>query len=179
MLKSKSTCLILLSVALLALAGCTEHTFGGDRSEVSPIADQTVVQAIRYLDDNTEGPSYQITVTVPEAWAAQFEVENRGNAIVFRYLRGPEETRVAAPFLFIDALSNEQYWEQIGSYPGQFTNISNTADTYFVYHHPIDEFYLRISEDDFEALVDAVPEVIRSVEIVRQDRIPALAAGGR
>lgn len=170
--------LTLLALAMLALTGCTQYAFGGNQSEVETIDGTTITRTLQYLDDNTAGPLYELTFTVPDGWVDEFQTLNRGNSLVFRYITededdadaddDDEDREPAGSLIFtIDALSNAQYWEQIGSYPGQYKNITNTADTYFIYNLPIDAYYSGLADEEFDELAADVPAVIQSVEWVR------------
>lgn len=160
--------IILLGIAIVALVGCNQYSFGSGESSVESVDQSTVVRELQYFDNNTEGPLYEVSLTVPDGWVGEFEILDRGNSLVFRYLKD-EDTKTGAPIFYLEALSNAQYWEQIGSYPGQYVNIANTADTYFIYHLPIDPFYSGLDEDEYEELADQVPDVIGSFEAVRVD----------
>lgn len=165
---------MLLALAVLALTGCTQYAFGGSKSDVEAVDSVTVVRTLQYLDNNTQGPRYELTFTVPESWVGQFQTLNQGNSLIFRYVDDADDEDLdedempsGSPVFFIDALSNAQYWEQIGGYPGQYKMFANAADTYFIYHLPIDSFYSGLSDEDFEALAAEVPAIMQSVEVVR------------
>lgn len=160
--------LLLLLVVAAVLAGCNQYSLATG-SEFEAVEDSSVVRSLQYLDDRDAGPEYEITVTLPEDWVGRFETRTRGNSIVFRYLADEDDAESGTAIFYIDALSNAQYWEQVGGYPGQYTNIVNTADTYFVYHLPIDAYYSGLDEDDFEALAAAVPEIAQSLQVVRKN----------
>jgi hypothetical protein len=98
---------------------------------------------------------------VPADWVGQFETVNEGNTLVFNYIT---ENDRRAPIFFIEALSRPQYWEQIGSYPGQYTNLVNTFDTYIIYHLPIDAYYSGLPRVEFEALAEDVPDIVASIQ---------------
>lgn len=158
---------IFIIIALLA-AGCTQYTFGGDDNKVEAIDDTVITRELRYLDNNTRGPVYEVVLEVPEEWVGSFETRTRGNSLVFNYFTDDDD-ETGSPIFFIDALSNAQYWEQIGSFPTQYKNIANTADTYFIYNLPLDDFYSGLPEDEFDDLADAVPAIIESIQVVRRD----------
>lgn len=158
---------LLGSLLVLVLAGCASGTFGSYGSEIQPVTGTTVVRTIQYLDENgDEGPAYNVSIEVPEPWVGEFETRSEGNSLFFDLVR--EERR--APIFFIEALSESQYWEQIGSYPGQYTNLKATPDTYFIYHLPIDAYYSGLSEEEFEPLLTLVPEVLRTFSVELVDR---------
>ncbi len=165
---SKSAFMILILIALFALAGCSEYTFGGPGSEVELIENERVEFELRYLDNNDEGPRYDVALTLPDEWVGSMETLNRGNSVTFRYLDDDQEDdEEGEPLFYIEALSNAQYWEQIGSYPGQFYSFKNTSDTYFIYHFPIDPYYSGLEEAQFDAFVDMLPDVFASAEVNR------------
>jgi hypothetical protein len=153
--------LIVLSMMLLLLTGCG-RAFGSYEPIVEAIDDNVVVQPIRYLENLEEGPLYQFTITVPDEWVGQIATRNNGNVVQFDYV----DPRGYQSLLFsIEALSESQYWEQIGSYPGQYTNIVNTDDTYFIYNLPIDPFYSNLTTEEFEVWAAMVPPVIATFEV--------------
>ncbi len=167
--------LVLLGIALIALTlvGCSSRAFGGFPLDVQTVDTSDLVRTIQYLDDENIGPLYTLSLTVPEEWVGVFETTNVGNSIVFEYIIEPEEEdgfETRSPIFYIDALSNSQYWEQIGSYPGQYKNIINTGDTYMIYHLPIDAYYSGLTEEEFEAFAAIVPDIIASVETNRAEQ---------
>jgi len=129
--------IMLLSGMLMLLAGCG-RAFGSFEPVAEPVDDATVVRPIQYLEGLEDGPLYEVAITLPEEWVGRFVTRNNGNVIHFDYVT---ESERQAPIFSIEALSEAQFWEQIGSYPGQQTNIVNTPDTYFIYHLPIDSWY--------------------------------------
>lgn len=155
---------LVLMLALLLLTGCSEYSFGGNKSETATINDRTEVRTLQYLDNSTEGPLYELTFTVPERWVGQFETLNRGNSLLFRYLENDDDEN-GSPFFYIEALSNAQYWEQIGSYPQQYVNINNTADTYFIHDVPTFAHYSGIPDDEFDSYVAEIDELVNSISI--------------
>lgn len=163
----KSVRLLVLIVGLVILAGCSQYSTGGN-PEFQDVDDTVVVRSLQYLDDNTAGPEYLVSFEVPEEWVGTFETRTRGNSLVFQYVEDEDDT-TGSPVFYIDALSNAQYWEQIGSYPGQYTNIKNTADTYFVYHAPRDAYYSGLDEEEFAALYATIPDVVRTFDYLRRD----------
>lgn len=181
---AKTRIVLFSLVALLVLVGC-----GANRTalESTGAIDSTdVVAQVQYLDGPTEGPMYEISMTVPEEWVGQFEVANYGNRIVFEYLQpldaddqadleaGEEVRRRKSQILWIDVLSRAQYWEQIGSYPGDWINILFTADTYFAYQRvdglPDLVTLSGLPEDDYFELIESVPGIIASFDAVRMDQ---------
>lgn len=157
---------LIVMFSLLLLTGCSEYSFGGNKSETSAINERTETRTIQYLDNSDEGPLYELTFTVPERWVDRFETLNRGNSILFRYFEN-EDDETGSPFFYIEALSNAQYWEQIGSYPQQYVNINNTADTYFIHDVPTFAHYSGIPEDEFDSYIAEMYDVARSVTIER------------
>jgi hypothetical protein len=181
---AKTRIVLFSIVALLVLVGC-----GANRTALEstgPIESADVVAQVQYLDGPTEGPMYEISMMVPEEWVGQFEVANYGNRIVFEYLIPLDEEDQAdleagetvrqrkATVLWIDALSRAQYWEQIGSYPGDWINILFTADTYFAYQRvaslPDLPALSGLPEEVYFELVAAVPDIIASFDAVRLDQ---------
>jgi len=153
-------------LALLLVTGCSEYSFGGNKSETAAIDNNTEVVTLQYLDNSDEGPLYELTFTVPDRWVGQFETLNRGNSVVFQYLED-EDDESGAPFFYVEALSNAQYWEQIGSYPQQYVNINNTADTYFIHDVPTFAHYSGIAEDEFDSYIEEMYQVVQSISITR------------
>lgn len=164
---------VVIGMLLLALVGCRQHSFGGFGNESIRLDDTVLTRSLQYLDNDEEGPMYTLSFTVPEAWVGEFVTINTGNQISFEYIVQEENEdenlrELRAPIFTVDALSNAQYWEQIGSYPGIYKNILNTADTYFIYQLPIDSFYSGLSDEDFEAFAEQVPGVIASFGAERE-----------
>lgn len=160
--------LVLWVMALmsLTLVGCGSRAFGGFGVNVEAIDQPDLVRTIQYLDDENIGPLYDISFTVPESWVGLFETSNYRNSIVFEYVIPPQDEDGFArrsPIFYVEALSNAQYWEQIGSYPGQYVNIVNTGDTYVIYHMPIEAYYSGLSEAEFEAFAAEVPAIVASI----------------
>lgn len=148
---------VLLSVLLVALAACAPNVDPLEL-EVEPISDQVVVRTIQYIDGLDFGPLYNFSIAVPDDWVGEFETRKEGNTVAFAYVGDGD----SSPVFFVEALSDSQYWEQIGSYPGQFTNIVYTADTYFIYYLPIDSYYSGLDEALFEALSEPVPDIVKT-----------------
>lgn len=182
----------LLSVMLLTLVGCGSRAFGGGATGTEAITEVEIVRELQFVEeDGSTGPLYTLTMTVPEGWVGSFETLIEQNKIIFDYIvPDPDEEedeaenvavadtdeadddeldrRQRAQILRIEALSSEQYWQQIGSYPGDFTNIVFTGDTYFIYYVPKFAYFAGLSEDVFEPLVEGVPSVISSFEAQRE-----------
>jgi hypothetical protein len=158
--------MFIVGVVVVLLAACT-----GVRdireTEVTPIEDTTLVREMAFRDtgigpdtsDGGYGPTYLVSFSVPQAWLGVVEVRNEVNTLVFEVVID-EFTR--APIFTVEALSEAQYWEQIGSYPGQYDNLKNSADTYFIYNLPIDAYYSGLPEEEFEEFASAVPGIVRS-----------------
>jgi hypothetical protein len=149
---------ILLSLLILLVAACAPNE-NPLALEVEAISDQAVVRTIQYVDGQEVGPLYNFSLTVPQDWVGEFETRKEGNTVAFAYTGAGERS---SPVFFVEALSNSQYWEQIGSYPGQFTNIVYTSDTYFIYYMPIDPYYSGLERAEFERLAEPVPEIIQT-----------------
>jgi hypothetical protein len=160
--------IILLGLVLLALVGCRSRAFGNDGLVIEPVTENEVVRSIRYFDEEDTGPEYTISVSLPDSWVGQVETRNEGNSIAFEYLT---ENRGRVPVFYIEALSNDQYWEQIGSYPGSYTNIGVTYDTYFITYSPSDSYFSGLSDEDFTALTDEVPLIIATFRAERVEQI--------
>lgn len=156
--------MFLLGIVMLTLVGCGSRSFGGFGIDVQPIDDIVVTRSIQYVEYNRVGPAYSVTFTVPESWVGQFQTRARGNTLVFEYTGASE---FGSPIFTVDALSNAQYWEQIGSFPGQYKNLLNTADTYIIYTLPIDSFYSGLPDAQFEEFASAVPTIVTSFDAQR------------
>lgn len=154
---------IILVVALFTVIGCSE--FSPEEPEVTRLEETSLVRTLQY-NDRGDGPRYDVSLMVPEEWVGDYDTLNRGNSLAFRRLEDADDES-GRPVFYIEALSNAQYWEQIGSYPGQYVNIANTADTYFVYYFPIDPYYSGLTEAEFDDLKAQVPEIVRSINIER------------
>lgn len=152
----------LLCAALLLITGCGQSSaaFG---SGIDVVQDSSVARSIQYVDGRTEGPLYSFALNVPDEWMDQFVTRSAGNVVYFDYIG---ETEQPAPIFRIEALSESQFWEQQGSYPGQQFTVLSTAETYFIYYLPIDAFYSGLNKLKFEELAGQVPEVMSTFEIV-------------
>ena len=150
-----------LMILLLALVGCS-GTFGM-AVEVNNVDETSVVSVLNYRDGRNTGPAYAVSLTVPEDWVGQFETRTNDNQLIFSLVDGARHSAI----LTIEALSVAQYWKQIGGYPGDFTNIIFTADTYFIYHFPGFNFYTSLSEDEYAAFVDVIPSVVQTLAVER------------
>jgi hypothetical protein len=156
--------LLFLSLAMLALVGCGSRSFGSLSVQTEPIETATITRTLQFIESNRLGPVYRISLTVPDEWVGRSQTRNRGNSLVFEFLN---ERGRSAPIFSLDALSNAQYWEQIGNLPGDYNSIINTADTYIVYHLPITAFYSGLPAAQFQALAEAVPGIIQSISVTR------------
>lgn len=158
---------VLLSLLTLVLAGCgTARTFGDFGLTIENIDSNEVVRTVRYLDGDEAGPDYEVSFMVPDTWVGNFETRMDGNSIAFDFIF--EDNRRASIF-FIDALSEAQYWAQIGSYPGLYENLYSDNNTFFVYHLPDDSYYSGLSADEYERLRAEASNVAVSLEAVRVD----------
>jgi len=164
---------ILVGVLLFAISGCGYRAFTEPGLDYEAVDATTITRTLQYFDEQNEGPVYNVSFTVPEAWVGEFETRALGNGISFEFVQALEveedeepEFRYA-PIFTVEALSSPQYWKQVGSYPEQFVNIKFTADTYFIYNLPIDAFYSGLPDDEFDEFAAAVPEIIASFEVER------------
>jgi hypothetical protein len=149
--------LLLAALLVLLLAGCGSAV----NFETAMIDDTTVVRDLKYYENGgqDQGPLYTLSITVPEDWIGQVETQVLSNRLAFNYIGdGPGRTSI----LHIEALSEVQYWEQIGSYPGDYTNIANKLDTYFVYTVPVNAATTSLSDEQLEELLVQIPGIIDS-----------------
>jgi len=157
---------ILLGSVAILLAGCA-GVFTGFDTVVNPVSDAAVEETIQYFDTGFLGPRYNVMVTLPDAWVDTFEIRNEGNRLTFEYIN---EKSGANPIFYVEALSESQYWEQIGSYPGIYKNLGNTNDTYFIYYAPIDAFYSGLSRALHAELLAELPGIAATFDIDLIDR---------
>ena len=150
--------MLALSFVLVLLAGCG-RAYTATEPTVAVAAEATVVSTLQYLDGLTEGPLYQVTVTLPDSWVGKIATRNVGNIVYFDYAENN------GPLFSIQALSRAQFWKQ-GAYPGEFTNVANTKDTYFVHYQPIDAFYSGLPKETFTALSAEVPAILKTLAVV-------------
>lgn len=155
-----------LLVALVGvLAACGPRNLEVFQLQVEPIENTTVTRTLQFIENNRDpGPAYSFSVEVPSDWVGQVETSRLENRITFEYL---SEDGVRADLFFIDALSRPQYWQQVGSYPGDFNNVKNTYDTYFIYHLPLDAYYSGLDQAVFEEFAAQVPDIIASFNLVQ------------
>jgi hypothetical protein len=151
----------LLLIALL-LGGCGQSiaSFG---LESVPVDSASVTQTLRYVEGIKEGPLYEVGLTLPEDWVGNFVTSTAGNTVYYQFV---DESGRRYPIFSIEALSEEQFWQQQGSYPAQRVSLRNTPDTFFVYHVLEDAFHSGLPKADFQALAEQVPGVMSSFDIV-------------
>lgn len=164
-------------MVLIALAGCGSRIGGSFELAVETIDEGEAVRMLQYRDGKAEGPMYELTFAVPDDLVGQLETRIEGNIIDFDVILDIEDTRVEdgfrrAPLFTVFALSNQQYWQQIGSYPGTYINIKNVGDTYFVYSVPPFEFYSGLSEEDYDAFSDDILAIVQSMQIASAEDLP-------
>lgn len=162
----KRASVMFLFAAALMLMGCSSRAFGNLTLQVEPIDQQTITRTMQYAESSQVGPTYEVAFTVPAAWVGSFQTRNRGNSLAFEFVN---ERGRGFPIFTVDVLSNAQYWEQVGSFPGDYNSLLNTADTYFVYNLPIDAFYSGLPGDDYAEYAEAVPAIVASFTAQRID----------
>ncbi len=144
-----------LALTLALLTGCAVSSSNNAKETLSNDYSTT----LQYADQSEKGPSYNVSLTLPDEWVEKFTVRNRGNAIVFDPI---DNFNQQSQVLTIEALSMDQYWKMSGAYPNSHTNLMNMGDTYFVYYVPIDEYYAGVSEEELAAFSADVPEILAS-----------------
>lgn len=154
---------LLTTVLLLLLTGCA-RSFDKPLSATTPVTEAVVSGTMQYLLRFEQGPLYNFTMTLPDEWVGQLATRNNGNVLYFDYIG---ENGQPAPFFSIEALSEEQLWKQEGGYPAYRSSILNTAETYFVYHLPVDAYYSGLPEENFATLAEAVPGLMASFAVTR------------
>ncbi|NDJ51892.1 MAG: hypothetical protein GYB68_02265 [Chloroflexi bacterium] len=158
--------LTLLSAFLLVLVGCMPDPQPTVEDFERTINSTDVTASLQYVQVRERGPIYEIAMTVPDDWVGSFEIEGTGNQLLFNYLVDGD---IPALIFFVEALSEEQYWEQIGSYPGDYTNVVFTDDTYFVYRLPVDPVFATLDEELYAGFSEQVPTAMSSFSIERVD----------
>ena len=159
--KSHSIPLIVALLLLLLITGCAG---GFAKNQTTAVSSEIVSATMNYVEGSRLGPPYNVTVRVPSDWVGDFELRNIGNKLYFDYIGGDGTSQI----FFIEALSADQYWRQIGGYPGSYANIVNKGNTYFVYYLPIDAYYSGLSEEDFVTFSEAVPQIVESFMVEAQ-----------
>lgn len=141
------------------LAGC-----GGSfaANSVTPVNSADVSLPMQYAHGPKLGPVYNLSMTMPAAWVGDFEVRSIGNKAYVNYVGDGNKN---ATIFTVEALSEDQYWQQVGSFPGSYATIINRGDTYFVYYLPIDSFYSSLPPAEFEAFAAEVPAIMQSVTV--------------
>lgn len=172
---------VILSIILFSVSGCGYRAFTEPELAYEPVDSNEVVRTIQYLDGQTEGPLYNISLTVPDGWVGTFETRNLGGAAYsFEFMQElevdeddedlePEDMFRYAPIFTVEALSRPQYWEQSGSYPEQYVNVKFTADTYFIYSVLPDAYYSGLPDDEYAEFTAAIPEIMASFNAERVD----------
>ncbi|MEO0562502.1 MAG: hypothetical protein AAF125_10325, partial [Chloroflexota bacterium] len=110
---------LLLAVLLLVVAAGCGTVF---TPEVSTVESTTVTGSLMFFENGgaDQGPLYNVSIEVPETWVGDFQTTVNANRMTFTYV---SETGSATPIFYIEALSDVQYWEQVGSYPGVYFNL--------------------------------------------------------
>lgn len=157
---AKQASLILSVVAVLVLAGCG----GGFPIVTEPVDSALVVRTMQYGDSIERGPEYSVAIEMPSEWTNQLVTRNSGNILKFNYIT---ETELTVPFFAIEALSESQYWQQIGSYPGQVHTLRNTGETFFIASVPRDSFYSSLDDATYSGMVDSLTKALGTVSIER------------
>jgi len=149
------TTMLLFTVFALVLAGCSSAF----TMETTPVDSVLVTQSLRYFHNGGSdiGPAYNFVVEVPEDWVGEFVTKTVNNRTTFEYRVSDSQS---VPIFFVEALSDVQYWEQIGSYPGDYINIANEIDTYFVYSFPMNAGNSPITDEVFDGYAAQVPDVM-------------------
>jgi len=146
-----------LSAALVLPTGCG-RSFSVLEPSVTLATEATIVSTIQYLDGLKDGPVYEFSLTLPESLVGKIATRAQGNVVYFDYAESN------APLFSIQALSRAQFWKQ-GNYPGEYTNIATTKDTYFVYHLPIDAFYSGLPKETFQAITAEIPGAFKTFTV--------------
>jgi len=156
----------LIALLIVVLAGC-----GTFNAISETIEDEVVARSLQYFNEGELGPIYDVSVTVPANWVGRFQTDTIPNKITFAHV---SENGLETPIFYIEALSQVQYWEQNGSYPGVYYNMGNEIDTYFVYYFPLNQFASTLSEAEYESFLDAVPGIVQTFESESAAGNPAL-----
>lgn len=152
----------ILLTLLLLLTSCG-RAYTVNEPTVAVLDQGAAVGLLQYLENLEEGPAYAFSVEVPEAWVGNFALRNEGNKLSFDYLSGDDA--LPAPVFSIMALSRNQFWDQVGGYPGQYGDIVFTGDTYFVYQLPAEAHYSGLPEDVYDELAAQVPSVVSTFQV--------------
>lgn len=154
---------ILFSLIITAvLSGCAGGAFGGFKTVEEPITEATVVRSLRWYDQANSGPTYEVSVEVPQAWVDNFVTTSNGSALVFNFIN---ERGRKSPVFTIQALSLSQFWEQNGSFPSRYRNVKTTGNTYFVYDLPLDSYFSGLDDDTYANLAAVVPGIIETFSV--------------
>jgi hypothetical protein len=148
--------IITLGLALLLLTGCM-RTFGSFEPQSQAVTESALELSLQYLDGEHVGPLYTVSLELPADWVSRFAVNNNGNVANFDFTETPGGQ---ASIFSISALSERQYWEQAGSYPGTYRNIWTTGDTIFVYHLPRDPYFSGLTKETFTTFAEQVPSIV-------------------
>lgn len=152
---------IALGLMLGLLTGCG-RAFGAFQIVEEPVTQTEVTGPLRFAEGLETGPVYEFSMVVPEEWVSRFVVRNNGNTATFVYMQSPDRP---APIFTVQALSARQFWEQVGSYPGQYQDLIFTGDTYFIYSLPLDAFYSGLPREEYAALAEQVRAAVTSFSI--------------
>lgn len=164
---------VILSLVLaLMVAGCAGGAFGSFRPDESLVEDTNFTQTMQWFRNGTLGPMYEIALELPEEWVENFTVTTTPSRVEFNFIneRGDE-----SPIFTIEALNDEQYWSQNGSYPQEYVNVKNTRDTFFIYNVPRIAFYSGLSQEEFESLAMLVPDIMTTFSATLSEDSDALA----
>lgn len=164
--------LVLASMLLATLTGCAGGAFGGFGQRAQAVTENPVTQTVRFYDKGQFGPEYQFSLTLPEEWLGNFEIESNGSVVTFNYVT--DSGRRGTVFE-IYTLSFGQYWAQNGSYPTLYKNLLSQNETYFAYSYRLEPHYSGLSDELYAELIAQVPDMMTTFEA---ELIGTRSAGG-
>lgn len=158
-------------ITALILVGCSGPVQDLSPTGVEEVTETLVVRDVQFSEGRTVGPRYEWSIEVPEAWVGNFTTESDGSTVVFNFIDDSGRIEREASIFRIEALSFDQFWAQNGSYPQQFINLANENDTYFIYYAPIDAFYSGLSQEEYDAFIAQIPDVVATFSVERVDNM--------
>jgi hypothetical protein len=149
---------VLLALLLVTLVGCS-GVAAGVVDQVEPVDSTNLVRSMQWVNGRATGPVYSVEMTVPESWVDSMVTRTRGNTVAFMYPQANGEMGIVFE---VQALSERQYWQQVGSYPGLWVDIANKVNTYFVYQVPIFAPESGMPAELLDGFREEVSAVVRS-----------------
>ncbi len=149
--------------------------------QLARVMDTTVKRELHFVEDvdgdgrDEGGPSYAVSLVIPEAWVYAVRTHINGPTLLFEHLVDEE---LSAPIFVITALFTGQYEVELerddSSHGGPWFDgvLAATDDTVFVWTLFPGPTYSDLTVHEYATLQADVPAILESVEITPLDRAP-------